>query len=64
MYSVSSWDDKFYNHTNEGAEDFKNTSVQLIEGDLQKREDLIRAMEGIEILAMHIDENTVAFKAA
>ena len=23
MYSVSSWDDKFYNHTNEGAEDFK-----------------------------------------
>ena len=23
LYSVSSWDDKFYNHTNEGAEDFK-----------------------------------------
>ena len=23
LYSVNSWDDKFYNHTNEGAEDFK-----------------------------------------
>ena len=23
LYSVNSWDDKFYNHTNKGAEDFK-----------------------------------------
>ena len=23
LYSVSSWDGKFYNHTNENAEDFK-----------------------------------------
>ena len=23
IYSVSSWDNKFYNHTNKNAEDFK-----------------------------------------
>jgi len=38
----------------EAVDDFKNTTVQLIQGDLEKREDVLRAMKGMDVLAMHI----------
>ncbi|MDA7697847.1 S9 family peptidase [Candidatus Pelagibacter sp.] len=31
LYSVNSWDDKFYNHTNENAEDFKIDISDILE---------------------------------
>ena len=40
LYSVSSWDNKFYNHTNEGAEDFKIEISESLEN--QKWESFIK----------------------
>ena len=36
LYSVSSWDSKFYNHTNEGAEDFKIEISESLENQKWK----------------------------
>ena len=36
LYSVSSWDNKFYNHTNEGAEDFKIEISESLENQKWK----------------------------
>ena len=36
LYSVSSWDNKFYNHTNDGAEDFKIEISESLENQKWK----------------------------
>ena len=36
LYSVNSWDNKFYNHTNEGAEDFKIEISESLENQKWK----------------------------